>query len=352
MSFHIPVFAGLGSDVLFSKPSLDASTYDTLLPESQLLLQACHTIFHAEVSHAVRSGIVSRDIDLQEFDTPAKLLFPNERYHQNVVVQHTTLYLSQILRYLGQLQQHSELLEVAGFCAGLLPAAVVSTSRNAIEFLSRAQDLFYVSVWLGIHSESYRGSHLASHACKPSLPWSVIVNGINAERANEIIAVSTPQVCVPPTHPSTPRLVLTSAKTADQSVFVTALNSPNCVTLSGTGEQLHNFLSDRLPPECRTQATNVRSLYHVRDRLTRLKQKIYEDLQQRCPSMSTSVAFVAPLLSTIDGQSINYAEPRPLGKLACAVCHSRNVYTPFKSCVSSECSCTSSVAPLLWPIRD
>ncbi|KAL9075829.1 MAG: hypothetical protein Q9157_003864 [Trypethelium eluteriae] len=300
MSFHTPVFAGLGSDVLFSRLSLDASARDALLPESLLLLQACHTIFHAEVSHAIRSGILSRDIDLQDFDTPTKLLSPKERYHQNVVVQHTTLYLSQILRYLGQLQQHSELLEVAAFCAGLLPAAVVSTSRNSIEFLSRAQDLFYVSVWLGIRSESYRRFYLGRHACSPSLPWSIVVDGINAERANEIIAASTPQ-------------------TADQTVFVTAVNSPNCVTLSGTGEQLHNFISDNLPPECRTRTTNVRSLYHVRDRLASLKQDTYKDLQQRCPSMSTSVAFVAPLLSTIDGQPINYVEPRPLGAFINAI---------------------------------
>ncbi|KAI9656849.1 MAG: Type I Iterative PKS [Bathelium mastoideum] len=300
MSFHTPVFAGLGSDVLFSKLSFDASACDALLPESQLLLQACHTIFHAEVTHAIRSGILSHDIDLQDFDTLTKLLSPNERYHRNVVVQHTTLYLSQILRYLGQLQQHGELLEVASFCAGLLPAAVVSTSRNSIEFLSRAQDLFYVSVWLGIRSESYRRSYLARHACKPSLPWSVVVDGINAERANEIIVASTSQ-------------------TADQTVFVTALNSPNCVTLSGTGEQLHNFISHQLPPECRIRPTNVRSLYHVRDRLAPLKQKVHEDLQQRCPSMSTSVTFVAPLLSTIDGQPINYVEPRPLGTLIDAI---------------------------------
>jgi hypothetical protein len=340
MSFHTPVFAGLGSDVLFSKPSLDASARDALLPGSQLLLQACHAIFHAEVSHAIRSGILSRDIDLQDFDTPAKLLSPNERYHRNVVVQHTTLYLSQILRYLGQLPQYGELLEVAAFCAGLLPAAVVSTSRNSIEFLSRAQDLFYVSVWLGIRSESYRRAYLALHACEPSLPWSVVVDGINAERAKEIIAASTPEVSI---HSCRPRLVLTKPKTADQTVFVTALNSPNCVTLSGTGEQLHKFLSDQLPPKCRTLATNVRSLYHVRDRLAPLKQNIYEDLQQRCPSMSTPVAFVAPLLSTIDGQPINYVESGPLGKrnISCVIL---GTYT-----VSSECSCTSSV---LWPIRD
>ncbi|KAJ6170952.1 polyketide synthase [Penicillium chermesinum] len=295
MSLHTPVFAGLGSDVLFSKSSFDASAGDALLPESQLLLQACHAIFHTEISHAIRSGILSRDIDLQDFETPEKVLAPNERYHENVVVQHTTLYVSQILRYLGQLSQPSELLEVAGFCAGLLPAMVVSTSHNPIEFLSRAQDLFYVSIWLGIRSESYRKSYLALHTCKPSLPWSIVVDGINAEHAKEIIA--------------------TSASQTDQTVFVTALNSPNCVTLSGTGEQLQNFLSTQLPPKCRTRATNVRSLYHVCDRLAPLKQTIYEDLQQRCPSMSNSVAFVAPLLSTIDGQPVNCGEAGTLGNV-------------------------------------
>ncbi|KAF2675312.1 putative polyketide synthase [Microthyrium microscopicum] len=295
MSFHVPVFAGLGSDVLFSKLSLDASARDALLPESQLLLQACHNIFHTEISHAIQSGILSHDVDLRDFDTPSKLLAPKECYYQNVLVQHSTLYLSQILRYLGQSQQHGQLLEAAGFCAGLLPATVVSTSRNSIELLSRAQDLFYVAVWLGIRSESYRKSYLSHHACIPSSPWSIVIDGITAKRAEDIIAAST--------------------STSDQTVFVTAINSPNCVTLSGTGEKLQEFISKHVPSECRTRSTNVLSLYHVRDELAPLKQNIYEDLMQRCPSMSTSITSAAPLLSTIDGKQINYKDTKPLGAI-------------------------------------
>jgi hypothetical protein len=129
--------------------------------------------------------------------------------------------------------------------------------------------------------------------------------------------------------------VLISNKT-DQTVFVTALNSPNCVTLSGTGEHLQDFLSTQLPPKCRTRATNVRSLYHVCDRLAPLKQTIYEDLQQRCPSMSTSVAFVAPLLSTIDGQPIDCVEAGPLckPKISRAPWVILGMYTSFPRAVS------------------
>ncbi|KAJ5799242.1 polyketide synthase [Penicillium psychrosexuale] len=319
MSLFTPVFAGLGSDILFSKPSLDASARDALLAESQLLLQACHAIFHAEVFYAMRSGILSHEIHLEDFDTPAKLLSPKEHYYGNVVIQHVALYLSQILRCLGQLPQHGELLEVAGFCAGLLPAAVVSTSRNPIEFLSRAQDLFYVSVWLGIRSESYRRSYLALNDCEPTLPWSVVVDGIDAKGAQEIIAASTPQVTAMSIHPVRYWLVLTIYKIVDQTVFVTAFNSLNCVTLSGTGEQLQKFLSDELPSKCRTRTTNVRALYHVHNRLTALKENIYEDLKQRCSSMLTSVGFVAPLLSTIDGQPMNYIESEPLGTIINAI---------------------------------
>ena len=126
-------------------------------------------------------------ICLSDFDEPGSLLRPPTTYHRNVIIQHTTLYLVQILRYLRHFRSSFDLRGVAGFCSGLLPAAVLATSGNVIELLSRARDFFHVALWLGIRSEVYRRTVIGNSSCAASLPWSVVVNGISVEQAQELI---------------------------------------------------------------------------------------------------------------------------------------------------------------------
>ena len=181
---QLPVFAGLGSDVLFSERYLQTAVKEPLLPESRILLRACHRIFRIEVARALQQKILSPDIDLDDFLQAENLVSPPERYHRNIVVQHTTLYLAQILVYFRHRSDSAKLLGIAGFCAGLLPAASIATSTGVIELLSRGQDFFYVALWVGIRSESYRQKEAP---CQSSLPWSVIVDGISAEQVAEIL---------------------------------------------------------------------------------------------------------------------------------------------------------------------
>ncbi|EKG09551.1 hypothetical protein MPH_13401 [Macrophomina phaseolina MS6] len=288
----IPVFAGLGSEALFSATTLDTAARDALLPEAKMLLSACHHVFKTEIAHAVREGLLPPDdLDIADFDDPAELLRPAKRHRRNAVVQHTTLFLVQMLRYMRHLDAlWGRVLGAAGFCAGILPAAVVATSRTPIELLSRAQDLFYVAVWVGIRSQSYRVAAIGS-APSPScssLPWSVVVDGLTAERAREL---------------------------QSEHVYLSAVNSPSCVTMSGRGDRLQEFILQRLPPGCRARPTNVHTLYHSRQHLADVRASTMQDLETRPLQLSTAITTAAPLCSAASGEWLAFPKPAPLRDL-------------------------------------
>ena len=184
---NIPVFAGLGSDSLFSQRTLDTAAQDAKLPESKILLRSCHRIFLSEVAKAVDLKILTSDIKLEDFEEPHSLIQPLENYHHSILVQHMTLYLVQLLRYIRCMSESSKLLGVAGFCAGLLPALAVASSNNLIELLSQGQNFFYIAFWLGSRNEEYRQQENARIPCQPNLPWSVVIDGLSPGRAKELL---------------------------------------------------------------------------------------------------------------------------------------------------------------------
>ncbi|THC89669.1 hypothetical protein EYZ11_010880 [Aspergillus tanneri] len=177
---YVAVFAGLGSESLFSQVTLDTAIQDASLPESQIILQACHACFRTQIATAMRQGRLAVDaIDLDDFTEPETLLRPPPSYHQSVVLQHTTIYLVQIVRYLRQSRELSHLRGVAGFCVGVLPAAAIASTHSLVQFLQRAQDLFQVALWVGINSETYRRAQATRGNSSTSLPWSVVVDNFS-----------------------------------------------------------------------------------------------------------------------------------------------------------------------------
>jgi hypothetical protein len=185
---QIPVFAGLGSDALFSERTLGTAAEDARTPEGQILLRACHGIFVKEITSIIHSQRLPSDINLEDFVEPESLIRPRACYHRNSIIQHVSLYTIQLLRYLRYSKEKPGLLlGVAGFCAGLLPCAAVATSKNVIELLARGQDFFYVALHVGIRIESYRQVMVAKEACPPDLPCSLVVDGITAQHARELL---------------------------------------------------------------------------------------------------------------------------------------------------------------------
>lgn len=193
MPSFFAIFSGLGSESLFSQEHLEQAERDTTTPECAVLLQSCHRAFFDQIADAVDRGIIGESaIDLTDFAEPMDLLHPAPKYHQNVIVQHTVLYLQQSMRYLAIRQELGALAGSAGFCTGLLPAAVATTGgESLVSRISRAQDFFQVALAIGIRSEEYRSNHLArelinvdntAHSC------SYVVDGLCGEAVAELLA--------------------------------------------------------------------------------------------------------------------------------------------------------------------
>lgn len=186
--YQIPVFAGLGSDALFSERTLKTAAEDAKTPEGQIILRAFHEIFVKEITSTIYDQRLPLEIKLEDFVEPESLISPRTCYQRNSIIQHVSLYTIQILRYLRySTGKPGSILGVAGFCAGLLPCAAVVTSKNIIELLSRGQDFFYVALHLGIRIESYKQATVAKDACLPHLPWSLVVDGITPQHAQELL---------------------------------------------------------------------------------------------------------------------------------------------------------------------
>ena len=119
------------------------------------------------------------------------LVRPSSKYHQNVLVQHTTLYLQQAIRHIVCMQGLGSLAGSTGFCAGLLPAAAAATSgSSAITLISRSYDFFQVALWVGVRSENYRRDHLMQMTVNPSsaaMPCSYVIDGLSRSVATQLI---------------------------------------------------------------------------------------------------------------------------------------------------------------------
>ena len=188
---RIPVFAGLGSESLFSDNISKQATRDSgSSAEAQSLVSSCHRIFLEEVIPKINKGELV-EIDVDDYQTPNDLLNPPLGDHDNAAVQHPFLCLIQLLRYLALKDSFTTmLLGDSGFCAGLLPAAAAAASRSKLEFLSHAQDCFRVAVKIGIASEQYRRE---TSTVDNGLPWSLIVDGITADDTQELLSTEVAQ---------------------------------------------------------------------------------------------------------------------------------------------------------------
>ena len=187
---QLPVFAGLGSEALFSSSTSDRAVRDASTAQGRLLLEACHKIFLAEVSRVIDEEQTSLAIDTDDFRNPRDLVRPCQRYHRNAVIQHASLTAVQLLRYLHMNQQNlrqglQKEVAVSGFCAGLLSAVAVATSRTLLEYLSHAEECFRLALLIGIKSESLRRRLKVTNG---KSPWSVIVHGVEPHEMAEVLS--------------------------------------------------------------------------------------------------------------------------------------------------------------------
>lgn len=193
----IPVFGGLGSDIIFSNTTRDQATQDARSLEGQILAETCHRVFLEEITLASSQADGSTIIDLNDFRRPQDIIQPCPRYHHHPVVQHATLSLVQLLRYqshglASHLFNNMETNAVSGFCAGLFTAVAVATAHSPLQYLARVEECFRAAVMLGIACEQARRK---TKFFETRSPWSLVIGNVEEEEILQLTsAYSAPKV--------------------------------------------------------------------------------------------------------------------------------------------------------------
>lgn len=275
---NIHVFAGLGSDTLYSNATQKQALRDSSYPQGQVLLERCHQIFVHEMLLACPETYWL-PLDLDDFKIPKDLLEPKQQYHKHPVIQNATLSLVQLLRYQRRAFSRgnfdcASVEATSGFCVGLLAAVAAATAKDSLQFLNRAAQCFRIALLVGRASELAR-----SKTCtlRGYYPWSVIVNGISVQELEGLVAKH------------------------EAAILISAVNGAECLTISGKGSDLKTFIDSALPSQCSTKPTNIFSPYHDRDRLTGSHDQILLKLTAGEIDFPSHDDLLADLISNIDG---------------------------------------------------
>lgn len=306
---QIPVFGGLGSDLIFSDNIRSQAIQDARTLEGQLLAETCHKAFLEEIRLASSPADGATAIDLNDFRRPHDIIQPCQRYHHQPIVQHATLSLLQLLRY----QSHrltsphyntQETVAVSGFCAGLLTAVAVATSKSPLQYLTRAEECFRAAVMLGIVCDQARRK--TTKPLQTRSPWSLVVGNIEEEEILQLISnYAAPNVSDErPWSCFIPVFHLTKVGQSQCTpIYVSSLNTATVVTISGEGDSLAQFARSELPEKCRVIPTNIFTLYHNRG-LHKYKHQLMQEFENRQLAFPSQQDLVVPIISTIDGSLI------------------------------------------------
>ena len=188
--YRLLLFGGQGSlkDLFCPKGTSTAIHDSKSCPAAAILLSKCHAAFLEDVQTlgTTKSTLFGTDCNL--LFSPEKLLAPDVAYHDNPIIQGTTICLHQLLRYLSNLEEREleyefafdQIVETAGFCSGLLPAAVVASSHSLQEFINHGVEAFRLAFWTGFQSAVYC-ERLLGCSWKDH-PWSLVVLGLGKDQ--------------------------------------------------------------------------------------------------------------------------------------------------------------------------
>lgn len=284
---RIVLFGGQGASCLYSTRALYKIRESTCSSKTALsLLSRCHAAFLDELQSLDQSTQDQLAIDPSDFRSPIDLLGPNASLQNHALVQMVVLVLAQFLQYAAQTDRCPEgfdahledVLEMNGFCSGLLTAAVVASSRNKAVFSLFAVEAFRLAFWLGCRS------FLKSRNIQPTpsdgSTWSLVIIGNNAESVQQDLQYykSVNPQC---------RLCLS------------AIFSETVVSITGPAGELAEFKNTIAAPM--TKFSNVQSWYHGGDNLKNVVDQVLKDQKTRQIDFPNLRDLIVPLRSSRTG---------------------------------------------------
>ncbi|KAH9065286.1 polyketide beta-ketoacyl-synthase [Lactarius vividus] len=301
---NIPVFSGQGTMAMSSRYIQDQALNSSLSPMGALLLSSCFTAFHSELSSLSDTDLETICVSLADFDKPSTLLVISRRsYVRNSVISGTRLLLVQTLLYLEWATKtevrsataFAELLGqnnrygagILGFSSGIIAACVIGTSATLLDFISNAVSAFRVALWIGVRTECYRNRSLATSSLERNddHSWSCVLLGMAPHAANEAISSFSLQY------------------DESSSLYVTAVNDEQCVTVSGRPDILNLFKST-LPETVSARDVSVYTLYHSPAHIHSVRREVLADLSRREILFPTCADIICPIRSTFTGETL------------------------------------------------
>ena len=192
---RIVLFGGQGSQSLFSPISLSVIEEDIATSSAPaILLSKCHAAFLEELSSLDEDEKRVLRLDTQYFAHAQSLVSVQGEYQEHAVLQATTLCLHQLLHYLRESERQSttfdayfnDILEATGFCAGLVPAAVVASSKSIAHFITFGVEAFRLTFWTAyrtmIRSLEYSGNQSLGAT------WSLVISGLDQAKVENAMS--------------------------------------------------------------------------------------------------------------------------------------------------------------------
>ncbi|KAM0229999.1 hypothetical protein ACHAPO_009551 [Fusarium lateritium] len=188
------LFGGQGSHSIFSPNAANRAEQDAQsVGAGRILLSKCHAAFLEGISSLDAQSQQILAIDSSAFASPGHLLKPVETYHQHPVLQATTIYLCQILRYLAETLQQDDVFEksfdilqaTAGFSSGMIAAAVVARASSLDEFVAATVEGFRLAFWVAYHSFAWTHSHGRGEGTNLEATLSLVTRGLSRQQVND-----------------------------------------------------------------------------------------------------------------------------------------------------------------------
>jgi Starter unit:ACP transacylase in aflatoxin biosynthesis len=189
---RVILFGGQGSSSLFSPFAASRAENDARSSVSgAVFLSRCHAVFLAECRSLDTRTKELIGLEPSQFTRLEDFLKPPPQFQNNGVVQNTTICLYQLLHCLAEMEQSSlsldfpadQVLEINGFCSGLIAAAAVASSSSSTELLKFGVEAFRLAFWIGCRTVVESTKHFQSQNLKAS--WSLVVIGLNEAEVEE-----------------------------------------------------------------------------------------------------------------------------------------------------------------------
>ncbi|KAM3077744.1 polyketide beta-ketoacyl-synthase [Clarireedia jacksonii] len=289
---RVILFGGQGSTSVFSSATSSITEQDAkLYPACTILLSRYHAAFLEEMSSLDMKVIGLLGIDINLFRMPRDLLVPPVVLQKHGIIQATTIYVHQTLHYLAEVLGsgtnftcfHSEIIEAAGFCSGMIPAAVVSASPELDDFIRLSIEGFRLAFWIAFRSVLYSMGFNQIDSRHTNASWSLVIIGLEqSEVENQLRCFYRER------EPSIRIAVITGVKT---------------ISLSGPEADLTEF-KDFLGPEIISKFAHVHAWYHGGAQFENIVTLVCKDAEQRHILFPSASSLKKPIRSTFDGTTL------------------------------------------------